>query len=96
MSLFAAACVPRAHHNHRIVDQLLRAGIRLGSAGDALLIHLKRESFLRIFDGQLTQQNHDALGITHTIESEGLIFTCFIPHNHTDQAVQLATQKESA
>ena len=36
----AAACVPRANHNHHIVDQLLRAGIRLRSAGDTLLIHL--------------------------------------------------------
>ena len=35
--LLAAACVPGANHNHRIVDQLLRAGIRLRSAGDAFI-----------------------------------------------------------
>ena len=40
LSLPAAACLPRANDNHHITNQLLRAGIQLGSAGDTLLIHL--------------------------------------------------------
>ena len=63
---------------------------------DALLIHLKRESFSRIFQGHVAQQSADTLGITWTIETEGLIFTCFIPNDCADQHVQLPTHKESA
>ena len=63
---------------------------------DALLIHLKKESFVRIFQGLCTQQTSDALGITWTIESEGLIFTCFIPTDCTQHQIQIPTQKEIA
>jgi hypothetical protein len=63
---------------------------------DALLIHLKQESFSRIFQGHITHQSVDTLGITWTIESEGLIFTCFIPCSQVDQQVQIPSTKESA
>ena len=63
---------------------------------DALLIHLKKMSFHRIFEGQVAKQNHDVLGVTLTIESEGLIFTCFIPNNSNDTFVQIPIQKETA
>lgn len=100
-NLWASHSFQLAEQYRRLADWIekydtLPWHIGINWSKDALLIHLKRESFVRIFDGQNTQQNHDALGITHTIESEGLIFTCFIPHNHTDQAIQLPEQKESA
>ena len=63
---------------------------------DALLIHLKKESFARIFQGHHTRQCSDALGITWTIESEGLIFTCFLPCNDSIQEIQPPFTKESA
>ena len=65
-------------------------------AKDTLIIHLRQESFERIFQGQLTQQSSDTLGVTWTLESEKLIFTCFIPFDSQDQQVQIPLQKESA
>ena len=63
---------------------------------DALLIHLKKESFLRIFQDKSAQQTADALGVTWTIQSEGLIFTCFVPAEPSQHPLQFPAQKESA
>ena len=40
LSVLAAACVHRANHDHHIVNQVLRIGIRLRSARNTLVIHL--------------------------------------------------------
>lgn len=63
---------------------------------DALLIHLKKESFLRIFQDKNAQKTADTLGITWTIKSEGLIFTCFVPEEPANQTLNFPSQKESA
>ena len=63
---------------------------------DALIIHLKEESFMRIFQGHLAEQSNDTLGLTWTVESVNLVFTCFIPNSSRQQQVQIPTNKESA
>ena len=63
---------------------------------DALLIHLKKESFVRIFEEKNVQQTCDCLGVTWTIQSEGLIFTCFFPSEPAHQPLQITTEKEIA
>ena len=65
-------------------------------AKDALLIHLKSETFQRIFAGYKAQQSIDSLGITWTLQSEGLIFTCFVPAGVYKTQIQIPLQKESA
>ena len=40
LSLLSAACVPRANYDHHIVNQVLRIGVRLCSAGNTLVMHL--------------------------------------------------------
>ena len=65
-------------------------------AKDGLLIHLKPETFQRLFSGYSAQQNIDPLGVTWTLQSEGLIFTCFIPTGMYQSQIQIPSQKESA
>ena len=67
---------------------------------DTLIIHLREENFLRIFQGKQAKQTSDAQGTTWTLDSEKLIFTCFIPHplSKHQTLIQLpsVSHKESA
>ena len=67
-------------------------------AQDALIVHLREATFLRVFQGLYANQNADAQGVTWTIDAHGLLFTCFIPHtpSKSQQIIQLPDQKESA
>ena len=47
LSVLSAACVPRANYYHHIVNQVLRIGVRLCSAGDTLVIHLFTDVLVR-------------------------------------------------
>ncbi|MBM76351.1 MAG: hypothetical protein CMK59_13180 [Proteobacteria bacterium] len=46
---------------------------------DGLIVHLKEPSFSRIFACREVDLISDDQGTTWSVESEGILFTCFIP-----------------
>ena len=65
---------------------------------DTLTVHLREETFFRLFQGKQAVQNTDLQGITWRIQNLGLAFTCFVPHSlQGDQDSPVTTiKKESA
>ena len=68
-------------------------------ANDTLLIHLREETFFRLFQGKQAVRSSDPQGVTWTIQWLDLTFICFIPQLHTtEEQISPApnTNKESA
>ena len=46
---------------------------------DGLIVHLREPSFSRLFAHREVELMSDDQGSTWSVESEGILFTCFIP-----------------
>lgn len=78
--------------------EVIPKSISLNWSRDALIIHLREETFIHAFQGKHARQNADLQGTTWLIEENELIFTCFIPNGITTSStvVEISAQKESA
>ena len=59
-------------------------------SNDELIIHLREETFFRLFQGYQTIQRSDAQGTTWNINSLNLNFTCFVPHPFSQDSMESA------
>ena len=62
---------------------------------DGLIVHLREQSFSRIFAKREVEMIIDDQGTTWTVESEQILFTCFVPSYGTENLNQIFEQPQA-
>lgn len=45
-----------------------------------LIVHMPEQMFFDIFIGETIHSTNETLGYNYTVQKNGLLFTCFVPH----------------